>query len=108
RLKRCQDGSLDSLDGVGGLPLGVRAGAHYAETQRQLQHGDQIIFYTDGITETHNRHDELFGMERLDQALKNCRQEAQALLDTVLAAVETFADGRPAADDRTLIVARVS
>lgn len=108
RLKRCQDGTLDSLDGASGLPLGVRQGVRYKEVQRQLQRGDQIVFYTDGITETHNRRDELFGLERLDQALKNCGQEAQALLDTVLEAVDEFADGRPSDDDRTLIVARVA
>ena len=108
RLKRCQDGSLDSLDGVGGLPLGVRTGVNYKEASRQLQRGDQIIFYTDGITETHNCQDDMFGLDRLDESLKNCKQQAQALLDTVLEAVEAFADGRPSDDDRTLIVARVA
>ncbi len=108
RLKRCQDGSLDSLDGAGGLPLGVRTGVQYPEASRKLQRGDQLIFYTDGITEAHNRDDELFGLERLDLSLKNCKQEAQSLLDEVLQAVEAFADGRPSDDDRTLIVARVS
>jgi sigma-B regulation protein RsbU (phosphoserine phosphatase) len=108
RLKRCQDGSLLSLEEAAGLPLGIGLESHYREARQQLQQGDQIIFYTDGVTEAHNPRDELFGTERLDQALENCTLQAQSLLDAVLQSVESFTDGRPAADDRTLIVARVS
>jgi sigma-B regulation protein RsbU (phosphoserine phosphatase) len=108
RLKRCQDGSLLSLEEAGGLPLGIGPETRYREARQQLQPGDQIIFYTDGVTEAHNPRDELFGTERLDQSLENCTLQAQALLDAVLESVESFAGGRPADDDRTLIVARVS
>jgi sigma-B regulation protein RsbU (phosphoserine phosphatase) len=108
RLKRCQDGSLLSLEEAGGLPLGIGTETRYREARQQLQPGDQIIFYTDGVTEAHNLRDELFGIERLDQALENCTLQAQSLLDAVLESVESFAGGRPADDDRTLIVARVS
>jgi sigma-B regulation protein RsbU (phosphoserine phosphatase) len=107
RLKRCRDGSLLSLDGVHGLPLGVRPDEAFPEIQQQLQPGDQIVFYTDGVTETHNPRGEMYGTARLDRELENCSLQAQALLDAVLKSVETFAEGRPADDDRTLIVARV-
>jgi phosphoserine phosphatase RsbU/P len=107
RLKRCQDGSLLSLEDARGVPLGIWSETCYAEAEQQLQSGDQIIFYTDGITEAHNSADELFGTARLDHELENCSLQAKALLDAVLRAVETFAHGRPADDDRTLIVARV-
>lgn len=107
RVKRCRGGELLSLDAAGGLPLGVSDEVGYDEAVEQLQCGDQIVFYTDGITEMHNGRGELFGAERLDGVLAGCKQEAQALLDRVLAAVDAFADGQPADDDRTLIVARV-
>jgi serine phosphatase RsbU (regulator of sigma subunit) len=74
----------------------------------QLLPGDQIIFYTDGITEARNPQGEMFRTQRLDQALENCSLEASALLVSVLRCVEEFADGCPADDDRTMIVARVS
>jgi sigma-B regulation protein RsbU (phosphoserine phosphatase) len=108
RLKRCQDGSLLALDGAGGFPLGIAAGETYGECVQQLQPGDQIIFYTDGITEAGDPAGTLFGTDRLDRELGNCSLQASALLDSVLLAVEEFAAGRPADDDRTLIVARVS
>jgi sigma-B regulation protein RsbU (phosphoserine phosphatase) len=107
RVKRCLDGSLLSLDGTAGLPLGVKPGVRYEEIRQQLQPGDQIVFYTDGVTEAHNPGDEMFGIERLDLALANCTLEARALLDALLQSVDEFTAGRPADDDRTLIVARV-
>jgi phosphoserine phosphatase RsbU/P len=108
RLKRCQDGTLLALDRASGLPLGVMAQGVYTDCVQQLQPGDQILFYTDGITEAHNPAGEMFGTERLDQVLENCSLQASALLDAVLHAVEEFTRGHPAHDDRTLIVARVS
>jgi sigma-B regulation protein RsbU (phosphoserine phosphatase) len=108
RLKRCQDGTLAVLDGSSGLPLGILPEQDYQESVQQLQAGDQIIFYTDGITEAHNPAGQLFGTSRLDQVLELCMLEARALLDTVLQAVQEFTAGHPAEDDRTVIIARVS
>jgi sigma-B regulation protein RsbU (phosphoserine phosphatase) len=107
RLKRCQDGSLLSLNGASGLPLGILPENGYEETTQQLQTGDQIIFYTDGITEAHNPQGQLFGTERLDRVAENCSLQARALLDTLIQSVEAFAAGHAAEDDRTIIVARV-
>ena len=107
RIKRCQDGSLLSLDQAGGLPLGVVDDAAYEEARLQLQRGDQIIFYTDGITEAQSIDGTFFGTNRLDEELEKCSFQADALMKSVLRAVELFANGRPADDDRTMIVARV-
>jgi sigma-B regulation protein RsbU (phosphoserine phosphatase) len=107
RVKRCQDGSLLGLEEARGLPLGVFADTRYEEAEQSLQVGDEILFYTDGITEAHNARGDMFGTERLDRELENCALQAEALLASILRAVETFASGHPADDDRTLIVARV-
>jgi sigma-B regulation protein RsbU (phosphoserine phosphatase) len=108
RLKRCQDGSLLSLDQACGIPLGIEADAVYDECVQQLQAGDQIVFYTDGITEAHDPDGKLFGTDRLDHVLENCSVHASDLLEAVLRSVDDFARGHPADDDRTVIVARVS
>jgi sigma-B regulation protein RsbU (phosphoserine phosphatase) len=107
RLKRCQNGTVLALDQAHGLPLGIVGESPYTEAMLQLQAGDQIIFYTDGITEAHNLAGKLFGTQRLDRVLENCSLQASTLLEEVLRSVEEFADGRPADDDRTVIVARV-
>ena len=72
RLKRCQDGTLLALDRAGGFPLGITSEGAYDELRAALQPGDQIIFYTDGITEAGNPEGKLFGTDRLDHLLENC------------------------------------
>jgi sigma-B regulation protein RsbU (phosphoserine phosphatase) len=108
RIKRCEDGSIIPIDGVANFPLGVFADQVYDQSTLTLRPGDQIVFYTDGITEATNPADEMFGVERLDQALANCHLDANGLIQAVLEALDRFTDGQPAADDRTLLVAKVS
>jgi phosphoserine phosphatase RsbU/P len=108
RLKRCEDGSVASLDGAGGLPLGVLGGQRYGQVTHELRPGDQIVFYTDGITEATDPAGRMFGLEQLDQVLENCHLTADGLIREVLDALEHFTAGQPPADDRTLLVAKVS
>lgn len=108
RLKRCQDGSLLVLNSASGMPLGITREIKYEESVYQLQPADELVLYTDGITEAQNPQGELFGTARLDQVLENCSLRANALLDTALAAVEEFSAGRPPDDDRTMIVIRIT
>jgi sigma-B regulation protein RsbU (phosphoserine phosphatase) len=108
RLKRCEDGTLALLNRARGLPLGVFPDERYHEATHQLVPGDQLVLYTDGITEAANAADELFGLSRLDKVLENCAVGASDLLRSVVAAVEQFTGGAPAHDDRTLLVAKIS
>lgn len=107
RLKRCEDGTMASLDEIGGLPLGIVGEETYRETTHVLRPGDQIIFYTDGITEAHNPRGEMFGLERLDKVLEDCRIGATSLIEAVLTDLNAFTSGHPADDDRTLLVAKI-
>jgi phosphoserine phosphatase RsbU/P len=108
RLKRCADGSLALLDGHHGLPLGIAPDERYPEGRWQLVPGDQIVFYTDGVTEAENPAGEPFGLKRLDQVLANCAVGAGDLLKEVLRELESFTAGKPPADDRTVLVAKIS
>jgi sigma-B regulation protein RsbU (phosphoserine phosphatase) len=98
---------MASLNAVNDVPLGVDAETHYEAAEHRLHVGDQIISYTDGISEAFNTAGEQFGPERLDGVLTSCRPGAQALIEAVLRAVKDFTAGRPADDDRTLLVAKV-
>jgi sigma-B regulation protein RsbU (phosphoserine phosphatase) len=79
----------------------------YQQATLQLRPGDQIIFYTDGITEARNAAGEMFGPGRLDESLENCHLDAQGLIETVLATLKDFTGGQPAEDDQTVVVAKV-
>jgi sigma-B regulation protein RsbU (phosphoserine phosphatase) len=108
RRKRCRDGSLALLDAARGFPLGVFPGEEYGQATHQFLPGDELVLYTDGVTEATNAAGEQFGLARLDAALERCAEGVEELLQGVLAALEAFTGGRPAADDRTLLVAKVS
>jgi sigma-B regulation protein RsbU (phosphoserine phosphatase) len=108
RLKRCEDGSLALLDKAGGLPLGIDARVRYPEAVHQLRPGDQLILYTDGITEAYDTAGQMFGLARLDKVLENCADEASDLLRAVLEALDEFTGGKPAHDDRTILVAKIT
>jgi sigma-B regulation protein RsbU (phosphoserine phosphatase) len=108
RLKRCADGSLALLDGHHGLPLGIDPDESYPEGEWQLVPGDQIVFYTDGVTEAENQAGEPFGLKRLDRVLADCAIGAGDLLREVLRGLHDFTGGAPLADDRTVLVAKIS
>jgi sigma-B regulation protein RsbU (phosphoserine phosphatase) len=108
RLKRCEDGSLALLNGARSLPLGISPVETYGEQTHRLVPGDQLVLYTDGITEADNGSGELFGLVRLDKVLENCSVGASDLLKAVVEAVEAFTGGQPAHDDRTLLVAKIT
>ncbi len=107
RLKRCDDGTMAALDKVHDLPLGIDGSVRYEEAEHILHVGDQIVFFTDGISEAFNPQGEQFGVDRLDQVLGACRPGAKVLIQAVLDSIEKFTAGRPADDDRTLLVAKV-
>jgi sigma-B regulation protein RsbU (phosphoserine phosphatase) len=108
RLKRCVDGTLALLDGATGLPLGISPVEKYRETTCRLVPGDQLVLYTDGITEANNEQGEMFGLSRLDKVLENCAVGASDLLQSVLNALREFTGDEPAHDDQTLLVAKIS
>jgi sigma-B regulation protein RsbU (phosphoserine phosphatase) len=108
RLKSCSDGAVSSLDGAQALPLGITPDISYARWSCALKPGDQIVFYTDGITEASNAEGEMFGIRRLDEALTLCPIRASNVLDNVLEAVNRFMAGQPALDDQTMVVATIS
>ena len=108
RLKRCEDGTLALLDEAGGLPLGIYPREEYLDATHQLVPGDQLVLYTDGITEAHDAANEQFGLSRLDKVLENCAVGASDLLRSVLDDLESFTGSRAPHDDRTLLVLKVS
>ncbi|MCG3137385.1 MAG: hypothetical protein HJJLKODD_01229 [Phycisphaerae bacterium] len=108
RLKRCSDGRLLLLDQAEGFPLGVEPDGEFTRGQMTLTPGDQVIFYTDGITEAMNPAGEMFGVERLDVALENCHLTADGLIRKVVEDVQLFTQGRTLQDDCTLLVSIVT
>ncbi|MCL4297675.1 MAG: GAF domain-containing protein [Anaerolineae bacterium] len=89
------------------LPLGIIAATAYEELSFALAAGDLLVFYTDGLVERMDSARQLFGFERLMTTLEHLRgQSAEAALQALLQAADTFANGVGPADDMTLVVVR--
>ncbi len=96
------------LDVVSGLPLGIDKTSAYRNETLKLQAGDRLLLFTDGITESANTADELFGDERLDAVLTVPVNSAAELLNRVIIAVRAFREGLSAGDDETCLAAVVN
>ena len=91
----------------GGVVLGVFPDWEYREEHGDLEPGDRLVLFTDGITEIANAADEEFGEERLMELLRAHRAlGAEAMQKRVMAAIAEFSGGN-FQDDATLIVAAV-
>jgi serine phosphatase RsbU (regulator of sigma subunit)/anti-sigma regulatory factor (Ser/Thr protein kinase) len=53
-----------------GMPLGLMPGMKYEEKQAVLTHGQCVLFYSDGLTEAHNPHGEIYGFGRVQEMMK--------------------------------------
>jgi sigma-B regulation protein RsbU (phosphoserine phosphatase) len=90
-----------------GLPLGIDADYTFAEATAQLDPGDVLIFYTDGVIEAFNGAGELFGFERLRQLLhETALRRPRSLTRQIVRAVRAFTGNTPQSDDITLVVLR--
>jgi len=100
------NGELELLT-TGGMLLGVDAAATFINGAVQLNSGDAVLVYSDGILESQNQEGEEFGYDRLEAELRRARGgSADSMLFSVLGAVQDFAAIRPLSDDMTLVVVR--
>lgn len=91
------------------LPLGVREVVEYNEVTVQLQNGDILVLFTDGLVEAMNNKNELWGFERMEQAVKSLSPEisAQQMAEGLIAEANRFAGTAMQHDDMTIVVVRV-
>jgi sigma-B regulation protein RsbU (phosphoserine phosphatase) len=88
-----------------GMPLGLFAHGAWAVRTVQLEPGDALVLYTDGITEARNEQKAFFGEERLLRILAAHRTDsARQIEGAVLAAVDESVGGCIRSDDITLAV----
>jgi sigma-B regulation protein RsbU (phosphoserine phosphatase) len=99
-----QDGEVEQLPLSRDIVLGAIDGMEFHDYTLQLNKGDALVLYTDGVTEATNINFEEFGEKRLedtleDVALHNC----QETIDAIRADVAAFAGEAEQSDDITLL-----
>jgi serine phosphatase RsbU (regulator of sigma subunit) len=96
-------------DGVH-FPLGMQEQTAYTDHTLQLHAQDVLLFFTDGFTEAMNVQGELFGNERIEQAVRGLDTKvlgAEALLKSVTQSVQGFVGTASQHDDMTMVVVKV-
>jgi len=99
-------GTVEQL-ASGGLPLGIKPNAEFREGRTQMQMGDVLVIYSDGVTEAASPSGEEFGSTRLYEVVsRNIDASAAGIRDRIESALTKFSQGTQAADDITLVIVK--
>ncbi len=91
-----------------GIALGVMDGIKLEEAEVQLEKGDLITLFTDGVTEAINEKEEQFGQQRLLETIEaNRTLSAKEIVHKIQEAVADFSGDQPQFDDITLMIIKV-
>jgi serine phosphatase RsbU (regulator of sigma subunit)/PAS domain-containing protein len=87
-------------------PLGIKDGQKYEEEPAQLNEGDKIVLYTDGVSEA-NSGAVMFGMEGVEEILRlHGHRSPDEILRELTAAVNEIVQGKLADDVAVLVISR--
>jgi len=99
-------GNASEFQGEGGLPLSIMPDLTYPDCELELQTGDVVVLYTDGIIEAENEAEEMYGTERLLSLVAGIDSAASAedAIESILQDVSDFAGPAQQYDDMTVVV----
>jgi len=105
-----RDGKVERVNTIDlGFPVGLvdEIADFVGQTTVQLQPGDGVVLYTDGITEAENMDDEQYGLERLCAVVRtHWAHSAEAIKEAVVSDVKRYIGQQKVYDDITLVVAK--
>lgn len=101
-------GSVETID-LYAPPLGVRLPIRIPQRHLDVHPGDVVVLHSDGIYETRNAQDDVYGLERIANVIsEQGAGTAEALRDAILTDVAAFRGTREQDDDVTLVVCRMT
>ena len=103
-LLRRKSGALEGL-GSANFPVGMFAEAEYQSSRVNLEPGDFLVIYTDGVSEACNVQNELFEESRLRKIVEEYSGDSvEGMADAIREGVKSFTQGAPQSDDITVLV----
>lgn len=100
------DGTVEKLDS-GGFPLGIIPMANYETGRLQLNIGEALVVYSDGVSEANNLTGDEYGLDRLSEVVsKNLNRSASGIRDKVESSLSEFTQTAPVGDDITLVIVK--
>ena len=91
---------------TGGMILGPHMRQSYRTETIQLQAGDSLLLYSDGILEYPSEHGHEFGVEGITNWMRSCSGSVQECVDDLFAYLQIYGGGKPFQDDATVIFVR--
>ena len=83
--------------------LGIRKNATFITQTTQINPGEHIFLYTDGVTEAENMENKFYGADRLLKTMEKSTTDPKKNLDIVLTEIQKFASGAQQSDDITML-----
>jgi sigma-B regulation protein RsbU (phosphoserine phosphatase) len=103
----CRAGQVETVQAEG-FPLGMFKDVSYEEFTLSTRPGDAIIFFSDGIVDAINEHEEMFGSERLTEIVtSHLNDTAEGMVDAIYQELSAFQGGVEHFDDETVVVLKV-
>ncbi len=103
---KAANGEMKMLKNTG-MPLGLFDDQDWQQRKIQLEPGDLVVMYTDGITDAQSPLNELYGMGRFSKTLQANRKRPLAELEKlVIEDIDRFLDGAPQPDDMAMVILR--
>jgi sigma-B regulation protein RsbU (phosphoserine phosphatase) len=101
-----REGVAERLD-VNGTVVGAFPFSIYGESRVNLQSGDLLVCFTDGVTEPENEYGEMYGEDRLvDLIARNAHRGDEQIIELVLSSVSQWTASEELQDDMTILMAR--
>ena len=98
-----QGTDVRSIDSTG-LPLGLFCSEEFTVERAQLNEGDHLVLFTDGLSESQNQRGEEFGVKPLIEMMATNSLSARGLVSSCVSKASSFRSGIPPGDDLTLMV----
>jgi len=100
-----REGEVRRLNLFSAIPLGIEEYHGYKTEVVQMNPGDRLVLYTDGVTEALNANNELYSENRLIEELKvNKSGDVPTLVKAIVDSIYKFAKGQEQADDITMLI----
>ena len=104
-IKRAATGTIEEPGmSISSLPLGVQHFTKFSQMELDLDPGDTVVMFTDGITEAMNPAEEPYSTGRLRKVIEEGPFDPQELLNHILKDLKAYTKGRSQSDDICLVV----
>ena len=91
-----------------GAAIGLVEKSEFGEKTIDLQKGDLLVLYTDGVTEAMNTDNQEFGRERLETLIQQVEGlPVQEVIQKIRLSLEEFSEDKPLADDTTIVICKI-